>query len=145
MAVGHRSAMLRVLGLPNGPTPMRHFLAALCVALCLCSCRQRTSFENYSNAGIVSDESIEHGAVPTLPMSFEMMRDPDRRRTFFQELISSSGNQCRMVTRAVLTEALDETDLWKVTCADSGQWIVTFTRDYPPEISSCTKQKQECS
>jgi hypothetical protein len=72
------------------------------------------------------------------------MGNPADRRSYFQGLVSSYGNKCSVVTKAVLKGGLEGIDLWKVTCIDSGVWLVTFTGEDRTEISNCSEVKGEC-
>ena len=122
---------------------LRQYAMTICAALWLISC-SRDSHETELNA-FVAEQSAEIGAFPTVTTSFELMgHDPQLRRSYFEELLSSHRKECLSVTKAILKGGFEGTDLWEVTCK-SGSWLITFTEDNPPMISSCAQDKQQCS
>ncbi len=49
-------------------------------------------------------------------------------------MLSGAGKPCALVTEAVLRDGFEGTDIWRVTCSDSGDWLVTFRTDAPMTI-----------
>jgi hypothetical protein len=75
--------------------------------VCLSSCNHRPP-DDWRSATVISDQSVEPDATPTAQLSFELTKDPNGRRFYFQQLISSSGKKCALVTKAALKAGLDE-------------------------------------
>ena len=114
----------------------------LTIFISLISCgRNPTSNQNRD---AISDQAQEPGAVPTAAPSFELMSDPQRRRLVFQDILTTSGHKCRLVTQAVLKIGFEGTDLWQINCVDSGAWVITLTSDSPAQVSSCVTDPKQC-
>ena len=93
---------------------------------------------------VVSDRSRDPGAQPTNQLSFELLSlDPATRRAAFQEL-ATLEKQCELVTEAVLKGGFEGIDLWRVSCADSGDWLVTFLPNRSVSATSCRTSLAEC-
>lgn len=92
---------------------------------------------------VVSDRSHDAGAVPTNGASWALFDDPAKRRASLQAFLVSSGEQCNLVTEALLKGGFEGTDLWRVSCADSGDWLITVT-DRQLTAVSCRKSANEC-
>lgn len=105
------------------------------------SCGSQPS--DQSRRVVVSDRSHETGAVPTNGASWALFGDPAKRRASLQAALVSSGEQCSLVTEALLKGGFEGTDLWRVSCADSGDWLVTVTDDQLTAVS-CGKFANEC-
>jgi hypothetical protein len=76
-----------------------------------------------------SDASIKEGSgvQPTAALSFELINEsPEKRRASFQETLVSAGKNCSSVREALLVDGLDGLDVWRVKCANSGPWLLTF-------------------
>lgn len=85
--------------------------------------------------------------MPTADLSFEMLGQPDpaARRAAFQQLLQMLNKRCSAVTEAVLKGGFEGTDLWRVTCVDSGEWLVTFANAADPAATSCQAAPGECA
>jgi hypothetical protein len=117
-------------------------LVAIAVVMTSESCHQPQA----QSGPVVSDRSEDPGAVPTTTLSFEALAktDPAVRRASFQQILISLGKQCTFVTEAVLKGGFEGTDFWGVTCGDTGEWLVTFSNDIPPAVTSCKASPKEC-
>jgi hypothetical protein len=109
------------------------------VALPGCNLANRSDNESREQPSI-SDASVDvgSGAQPTNSLSFELMKDPAVRRLYFQQLLSSKERKCGLVSEAILQDGFEGTDNWRVTCTDSGKWLVTFSQGGTTEIANCT-------
>lgn len=116
---------------------------ALLAAAALGGCRRSTPEYRPS----VSDRAQDPGAVPTADLSFEMLGQPDpaARRVAFRQLLQTLKQRCSAVTEAVLKGGFEGTDLWRVTCVDSGEWLVTFAHQADPVATSCKAAPTECA
>src|SRR5258708_3671086 len=109
----------------------------LLIALPVASCGPQSGNKAQEPGIIYSDRSTDPGVVPANPASYSVMEDPNQRRVVFRDILHASGNQCQLVTEAVLKGGAHGNDLWRVTCADSGQWLVTFVSDTSKTVVSC--------
>jgi len=119
-------------------------IATVTGALLVLSCNSQRN--NDSQPSIVNpDRSRDPGAEPTNLLSFELFsKDPAARRDAFQRTLGSLEKRCQLVTEAVLKGGFDGIDLWRVSCADSGDWLVTFSRDLSVSVTSCRESPAEC-
>ncbi len=88
------------------------------------------------------DLSAEHrsNARATNPTSFKLMAaNGPKRLATLQAVVTGLGQRCNLVTSGVLTAGLDGTDEWRVTCADSGEWAVWFSRAGKTEVLHCSR------
>ena len=69
------------------------------------------------------------------------MNDQVRLATFRKYMVAS-GEQCALVTGAVLRGGYQGMDLWRVACSDSGEWMVSIEPDSSTKILSCATIKQ---
>lgn len=80
--------------------------------------------------------------TPTSDASFQLMgEDGPSRFEQLQQLIAARENQCSSVTKAVILGGLEGTDEWRVSCADSGTWLIWYRPDQDPELDHCTNPK----
>jgi hypothetical protein len=115
------------------------FLASVVVA----SCGQSNASTENSSATqpIYSDAQTDPGskATPKNEYSRELFdMGAQLRRATFRNLMYSSGEQCDLVTEAVLKGGDKKTDFWRVTCTDSGDWLISVAPDSSTKILSCT-------
>jgi hypothetical protein len=83
--------------------------------------------------------------VPTNDTSFQLMGlSPDYRRVKLQSLLSGQGKQCNYVSVGFLKEAFEGTDIWQVTCPDSGDWLLTIAPDTSVTAEECPSNPQGC-
>ncbi len=97
--------------------------------------------EGNANEPPVSYASREPGSVaaPTNEISFQLLRlDGPTRLASFRANIIQSGKQCNFVTNAVIMGGIDGTDMWRVKCADSGDWAVWFQPGRATEVIRCS-------
>ena len=94
----------------------------------------------------LSDRSTDPGTnpTPTNPISFVFLKDPDDRRKTLQSQLQSAGKKCGIVTEAILKGGFDGTDVWRVTCNDSGEWLVTFGLGGATTFESCSTLPADC-
>jgi hypothetical protein len=79
-------------------------------------------------------------ATPTQEISFQLLAaDGQVRLAHFQKLMVESGKRCDVVTSGVLKVGLDDTDEWRVKCANSGDWAVWFRSNGTTEIMHCSR------
>ena len=120
----------------------RSNVGTLAAALSVLSC---DSQPNNNSQPTISDRSRDPGAEPTNLLSFELLsKDSATRRAAFEKTLGSLEKRCQLVTEAVLKGGFDETDLWRVRCADSGDWLVTFSPDLSISATSCRVSRAEC-
>ena len=116
----------------------------LVTALLVQSCDSQPASQSQP-AIAISDRSRDPGAEPTNQLSFELLlKDPASRRASFQTTLVSLEKQCQLVTEAVLKGGFESTDLWRVSCTDSGDWLLTFTPDLSITATSCRASRAEC-
>lgn len=121
----------------------RSCVSALAAALSVLSCDAQPNDSQPTIA--TSDRSHDPGAEPTNLLSFELLsKAPTVRRAAFQKTLGSLEKQCQLVTEAVLKGGFEGTDLWRVSCADSGDWLVTFSPDLSVSATSCRVSRAEC-
>jgi hypothetical protein len=94
----------------------------------------------------VSDRATDPGTIliPTAEKSFVLLGDPARRRAFFQNALMTAGERCKLVQEAIFKGGLDGSDLWRVSCTDSGDWLVTVSNRPHPFVQKCTSALPEC-
>lgn len=65
--------------------------------------------------------------LPTHDASFRLMRLAGEQRLLgLQKHIVEAGEKCAFATAAILKDGFEGTDAWRVTCTDTGDWLVTF-------------------
>src|SRR5256885_12325569 len=106
------------------------------VLLLLIGCDRESRLPPRDDPSGVSDRSREPGTnpQPTTDASLHLLEDPNDRRMTFHSILSGTGKPCALVTEAVLLDGFEGTDVWRVTCSDSGNWRVTFRTDAPTTI-----------
>jgi hypothetical protein len=78
---------------------------------------------------------------PTNERSFELLFKEDALRfAIFQSIFQQLGKRCSAVTKATFEGGLDETDEWRVDCADSGAWQVWFKPDGRIDFDQCDQR-----
>src|SRR4051794_33794581 len=104
-----------------------NFFIAACV-LVVAACDNSDREPGRENPVRLSDRATDPGThpSPTNPISLLLLKDPDDRRRTLQARLQAAGKKCALVTEAILKGGFDGTDFWRVTCNDSGEWLVTF-------------------
>lgn len=64
------------------------------------------------------------------------------RLATFRKYMIASGEQCDLMTEAVLKGGYQGVDMWRVSCSDSGDWMVSVEPDSSTKILSCETMKQ---
>jgi len=64
------------------------------------------------------------------------------RRATFRNLFYHSGMRCDLVSEALLRGGRKKTDFWRVTCTDSGGWMVSIAPDSSTKILHCATAKK---
>jgi len=59
------------------------------------------------------------------------------RLSIMQRLLVTSGEQCATATEAVLKGSLKRSDYWRVSCSDSGDWMIQVEPSSATRILSC--------
>jgi hypothetical protein len=120
-------------------------LTTLC-ALCLAACggpkdSNRAATSNPS----VSYERLDPGsrAKPSNKYSQQVFGMNDQLRlATFRKFMTESGEQCELVTGAVLRGGYHHADMWRVACSDSGEWMISIDPDSSTKILSCDTMKR---
>src|ERR1043165_3738335 len=101
--------------------------AALLCTLVFSACDRSDRQPGQQGSYQISDRSLDPGnPVPTNEKSLKLIADdPDLRRRSFHALMEDAHKQCNFVTEAVLKAGFEGTDIWRVTCADTHDWLVT--------------------
>ncbi len=63
--------------------------------------------------------------------------DSGKRLSTFHALLTTSGEKCSAATEAVLKGSLKRKDDWRVTCTDSGDWMIEVSPDSSTRLLSC--------
>ena len=81
-------------------------------------------------------------ARPSNKYSRELFEMNDHvRQAMFRKFMLASGEQCDLVTEAVLRGGHKGMDMWRVACTDSGEWMVSIEPDSSTKIHSCSVMK----
>ena len=124
--------------------PKRPFGIVMLAVSLVSSCDSKPDNEVQPTT-VISDRSRDAGAEPTNLLSFELLsKDPATRRDLFQKTLGTEGKRCQLVTEAVLKGGFDGTDLWRIACSDTGDWLITFSRDLSVSAVSCRALPSEC-
>lgn len=129
----------------NSRVPLQR-TAALLLIVQFSACDRADHQASQSDPYQVSDSSHDPGnPVPTNDRSMELIgKDPEFRRLAVRQLMDDGRKQCNIVTQAVLKAGFEGTDVWRVTCADTHDWLMTFRPDEPPMIESCSGSINNC-
>jgi hypothetical protein len=77
--------------------------------------------------------------LPTHDLSFKLTSLPgDQRLLQFQKQIIESGEECALATAAILKDGFEGTDAWRITCTDTGDWLVTFRQHAAHRVDRCS-------
>ena len=118
----------------------RTISTAVCV-LCLTGCGGPAD----SNRAEVSEPTVSYDrldsgskAKPSNKYSRQLfdMNNQVRLATFRKFMIES-GEQCALVTGAVLKGGYHHMDMWRVACSDTGEWMVSIEPNSSTKILSC--------
>jgi hypothetical protein len=61
------------------------------------------------------------------------------------EILRHQGIECETVTGAVLKAGYAGMDVWRVSCADSGDWLLSIDDRPPTSAVSCSEvQSKSC-
>jgi len=121
-------------------------VAALSLAIMLGSCNRENRYPNRRDPYGLSDSSRDPGnPLATNDQSMKLLDDdPELRRLTFHTLLVSDKKPCSYVTEAVLKGGAGGTDVWRATCADSGDWLVTFWAEESHSVESCKESQRRC-
>ena len=112
-------------------------------ALASAACDQPT---NANESGpTVSYERVDSGsnAKPSNAYSKQLFDMGDQvRLATFRNYMTQSGERCGLVTSAVLRGGYHHMDMWRVTCSDSGEWMVSIQPNSSTKVLSCATMKQ---
>ena len=117
-------------------------------ALALCGCDVPTGPNQAAieNSDLpVSYVRLDPGskAKPSNRYSRQLFEMNDQvRLATFRKFMTESGEQCDLVTGAVLRGGYNRMDMWRVACTDSGEWMVSIEPDSSTKILSCETMKQ---
>jgi hypothetical protein len=82
-------------------------------------------------------------AKPSNKYSRQLFEMNDQLRlATFRKFMAESGEQCDLATGAVLKGGYRGTDMWRVSCSNSGEWMVSIEPDSSTKILSCDTMKQ---
>jgi hypothetical protein len=82
-------------------------------------------------------------ATPSNKYSRQLFEMNDQvRLATFRKFMVASGETCDLVTDAVLKGSYHHSDMWRVACTDSGEWLVSIEPDSSTKILSCKTMKQ---
>jgi hypothetical protein len=115
------------------------------LALGVASCDQLSNSSSADNSPIVSYARTDPGskARPSNRHSRQLFEMADQvRLATFRNYMAQSGEQCALVTSAVLRGGSHHTDMWRVACSDTGEWMVSIDPDSSTKILSCATVKQ---
>ena len=115
-------------------------------ALAVAACDQSDQEPGRQDPVGLSDRSTDPGTnpTPTNPISFVLLENPDDRRRTLQSQLQSAGKKCGLVTEAILKGGFEGTDFWRVTCNDSGEWLVSFGLGGATRFESCRTSPGDC-
>lgn len=104
------------------------------------SCHEPPENDSSARRVVISDASRDPGSlvVPTNEFSLALIgSDPSSRREWFRSTVITAGNQCTLVTSAILKAGDDGIDLWRVGCSDAA-WLVTLGPALRTSVDSCS-------
>lgn len=107
-------------------------------ALLLIGCEKAPTYRPQQPEISYSTREAGSVAVPSNDQSFKLISLPGPERlSSFQQIITTKGEVCSLVTSAVFKDGLDGIDEWRVQCLDSGDWNVTFRVDGSVNVVDC--------
>ncbi len=119
-------------------------LAALAFACAACD-QPPNSNDSATSAPMVSYARLDPGSKAKASNAYSKqlfnMGDQVRLATF-RNYMTQSGEQCDLVTSAVLRGGYHHMDMWRVACSDSGEWMVSVKPDSSTKILSCAIVRQ---
>jgi len=122
----------------------RTSIAVLTLASVACSQPVKTN-ESANAETAVSYARLDAGskARPSNHSSKQLFNMGDQvRLATFRNYLTQSGQQCALVTSAVLKGGYHHIDMWRVGCSDTGEWMVSIEPDSSTKILSCTTMKR---
>jgi hypothetical protein len=115
-------------------------LSPLLLALLISGCDDGK--ERAANGPAISYAIRDPGstALPSTPTSARLIGvdGPQRLGEIWQQL-QNMNIQCEVVTGAVLKGGYGGMDVWRVSCADSGDWLLSIDDRSPMTAVSCTE------
>ena len=119
---------------------------ALLLLMGLCACGRSDRQPSSPDPYVPSDSSHDPGnPSPTNDRSMNLMDDdPELRRLRFKGLMDDAKKKCDVVTEAVLKGGFEGMDVWRVTCGDTRDWLVTFRPNEQPVVESCSQSNHDC-
>ena len=88
-----------------------------------------------ANMGPLDPESHARPSNRYSQQMFDM--DPGKRLATFQALLTTSGEKCSAANEAVLKGSLKHKDDWRVTCVDTGDWMIEVSPDSSTRLLNC--------
>jgi hypothetical protein len=122
------------------------FLSPFVLALPIASCNEGQQPESSGPAISYSVRDPGSTAVPSNPTSGQLigMAGPGRLDNVGQRL-RNLNIECAIVTGAVLKAGYGGLDVWRVSCSDSGDWLLSIDNRAPATAVSCTEiQSKTC-
>jgi hypothetical protein len=128
---------------------MRNTCLAVSIAAILSACDPPPPVPENTPMEVISEPTYSDAkldpsskAEPSNRYSRELFdMDGQMRRAMFRKLMRASGEQCDFVTEGVLRGGHKGTDMWRVACTDSGEWMVSIEPDSSTKILSCSNMK----
>jgi hypothetical protein len=124
---------------------LRLTTSAVLSALCLAGCNGPSESNAAASEPSVSYARLDPGskAKPSNRYSRQLFEMNDQvRLAIFRKFMRESGEQCDLVTGAVLKGGYRHMDMWRVACSDSGEWLVSIEPDSSTKILSCDVMKK---
>jgi hypothetical protein len=124
---------------------LRQFSFAAVGILALAGCNAPTNETTAAPAPAISYVRLDPGsnAKPSNRYSEQLFEMGDQvRLAAFRNFMTQSDEQCDLVTSAVLRGNYRGTDLWRVGCSDSGEWMIAIEPDSSTKILSCDTIKR---
>jgi hypothetical protein len=129
-----------------GSPMLRPTLLAAVGNLCLVGCGGSADSSGAdASEATVSYARLDPGssAKPSNEYSRQLFEMNDQvRLATFRKFMTASGEQCDLVTGAVLRGGHRHMDMWRVACSDSGEWMVSVEPDSSTKILSCDTVKR---
>jgi hypothetical protein len=131
----------------EGPQVLKRKVLAAAGMLVLAACDGPTASNETPSAPVaaVSYARLDPGskAKPSNRYSRQLFEMDDQvRLATFRKFMAASGEQCALVTGAVLRGGYKRMDMWRVACSDSGEWVVSVEPDSSTKILSCDTMKR---
>jgi hypothetical protein len=116
------------------------YLSPLLLVLVISSCDDST--EGAATGPAISYAIRDPGstALPSTPISARLIGlDGPQRLAEIEQQLQNMDIQCEIVTGAVLKGGYGGMDVWRVSCAGSGDWLLSIDDRSPMTAVSCTE------